>query len=151
MGAWNRSKLTDRPALNDNTGKPINVEALGLNNPYGSPVSLLAMSPPVQGNVRLRKEFTLGAYGGFLQGAALWRGHEFSTTDGLSQKNDLAHTPYAQRIDQYYVTRPRTIMLKVNYKFRGQQAASGTAPKRRRRALMAGGAAFLGVPKRPYA
>ncbi|MDE2220455.1 MAG: TonB-dependent receptor [Gammaproteobacteria bacterium] len=160
-GAWNRSKLTNRPALNDNTGKPINFEALGLHNPYGAVGSPLSMSPPVQGNVRLRKDFDLGAYGAFVQGAALWRGHEYSTTDMLSQKNDLAHTParydiqgyqsydlsfglsrndweaqlyvsnltdkrgitfatYAQRIDQYYVTRPRTIMLKVNYKFHGQ-------------------------------
>lgn len=160
-GAWNRSKLTNRPALNDNTGKPINFESLGLNNPYGSEGSPLAMSPPVQGNIRMRKEFELGSFNAFVQGAAIWRGHEFSTTDRLSKKNDLLNTParydiqgyqsydfsvgmskndweaqlyvsnltdergvtfatYAQRIDQYYVTRPRTIMLKVNYKFRGQ-------------------------------
>jgi outer membrane receptor protein involved in Fe transport len=160
-GAWNRSKLTNRPTLKDVSGQPINFEAIGLNNPYGQVGSPLAMSPPVQGNIRLRKDFELGTFGAFVQGAALWRGHEFSTTDRLSKKNDLANTParydiqgyqsydvsfgmskndweaqiyvanltdergvtfatYAQRIDQYYVTRPRTIMLKVNYKFRGQ-------------------------------
>ncbi|MBS0388840.1 MAG: TonB-dependent receptor [Proteobacteria bacterium] len=160
-GAWNRSKLTNTPVLKDKNGNPIDFEALGLHNPYGEAGSPLAMSPPVQGNVRLRKDFNLGNYGAFFQAAALWRGHEFSTTDQLSQKNDLNHTParydiqgyqsydvsfglskndwetqlyvsnltdergvtfatYAQRIDQYYVTRPRTIMLKVNYKFRGE-------------------------------
>ena len=159
-GAWNHSELTNRPTLKDKNGNPIDFEALNppLNNPYGQVGSPLAMSPPVQGNIRFRKDFDIGSFGAFIQGAALWRGHEYSTTDRLSRKNDLANTParydiqgyqsydlsfgvskdawetqlyvsnltdergvtfatYAQRIDQYYVTRPRTIMLKVHYTF----------------------------------
>jgi iron complex outermembrane recepter protein len=158
-GNWDTSSLTNRPQLNDKNGNPINFEALGLHNPYGDIGSPLAMSPPYSVNIRVRDDFPLGKFDGFVQASAVNRAHMYATTDHLSTENDgktsiaydipgytsydlsfgvnkdnwtaqvyttnltdvrgITYSSYAQRIKEDYVIRPRTIMLKLSYKFSG--------------------------------
>jgi iron complex outermembrane recepter protein len=81
---WNQTELVNTPTLKDKTGTPINFEALGLHNPYGTVGSPLAQSPPFQANLRVRYEVPIGDYHAFVQGAGLHRAHSQSTTDQLS-------------------------------------------------------------------
>jgi iron complex outermembrane recepter protein len=65
--------------LNPKTGQPI-----AIANPFGEVGSPLANSPPFQGNIRLRDEFTVGEYQAFWQIGAEHRGGSYATTDRLS-------------------------------------------------------------------
>ena len=88
--SWNSGELNNSPALIGKDGKPI---AANLQ-PFGATGSPLAMSPPIQGNLRLRYEFALGDYEAFWQLAGLHQGHSYSTTDRVSndyQGNSIAY------------------------------------------------------------
>ena len=52
--SWNRSELYKEVTFNDKAGNPIDFEALGLHNPYGTKGSPLAQSPPFQMNCTWR-------------------------------------------------------------------------------------------------
>jgi iron complex outermembrane receptor protein len=93
-GSWNHSELTNTPTLKDKNGVPINWDALHLHNPYGDRGTSLAQSPPFQGNVRLRYEFPMGSYNGFVQAAAARRAHSTSTTDRLETQVDGTSIAY---------------------------------------------------------
>ena len=154
--SWNHSELVNTPTLKDKNGVAINWAAIGLHNPYGETGSPLAQSPPFQGNVRVRYEFPLGDYHGFVQAAAAHRAHSISTTDKLETQVDgtsiaydlpgfttydasvgiakdawtaqiygtnitdsrgVDFSTYAQRVKEDTVIRPRTVMLRIGYKF----------------------------------
>jgi len=66
--------------VNPKTGQPINIV-----NPFGAVGSPLAVSPPFQGNIRVRYEFPVSAYQAFLQLAATHQGGSYATTDPISK------------------------------------------------------------------
>ena len=157
--SWNHSELWKEVTFNDKNGNPINFEALGLHNPYGTKGSPLAQSPPFQFNIRARYEMLpINDYQPFVQLAASHRGGSWSTTDALQTEIDQV-TPtryyqpgfttydaaigvskdtwtvqlygtnitdvrgdlfssYSQFVKMNTITRPRTLSLQVNYKFR---------------------------------
>ena len=87
--AWNTSRLTNEPTLTQKNGEPLTIA-----NPYGTPGSPLAQSPPVQSNLRLRYEFDVERYHAFWQVAGTHQGHSYATTDHLStdlQGNSIAY------------------------------------------------------------
>jgi outer membrane receptor protein involved in Fe transport len=87
--SWNSSEQTnspyliaDNPALLANPasaaefGKPITSVA----NPFGPPGAPTANSPPIQGNLRIRYEFSLSGYNCFMQIGGSHTGHSFTQT-----------------------------------------------------------------------
>jgi iron complex outermembrane receptor protein len=96
--SWNKSELSKEVTFNDKNGAPINFEALGFHNPYGTKGSPLAQSPPFQANVRVRYELpVMSDYQTFVQVAASHRGHSYSTTDALQTEIDrVTPTRYDQ-------------------------------------------------------
>jgi hypothetical protein len=86
--SWNSSKQTNAPVLiannpdSANFGKPvyqvIDGAATAIPNIYGEPGSPLAMSPPFQGNIHLRYDWTSGDYSGFAQVGAVTTAHSFN-------------------------------------------------------------------------
>jgi outer membrane receptor protein involved in Fe transport len=156
---WNHTELVNTPTLKDKNGVPINLEAIGLHNPYGTIGSPLAQSPAFQGNLRARYDFNIGAYDAFAQVAVMRRSDSLSTTDKLetdvaghsiaytlpaytsgdasigiakdnwnlqlyatnvTDKRGIVYSTYAQRIKEDTVIRPRTLNLRIGYKFSGQ-------------------------------
>lgn len=79
-GAVNSSEVVKTLNLVSPTGQPINIV-----NPFGALGSPLAMSPPFQGNLRVRYEFPLGAYDGFVQVGASHQGGSYASTDKLTK------------------------------------------------------------------
>jgi iron complex outermembrane receptor protein len=80
-GAVNSSEVVKTLNLvNPTTGQPINIV-----NPFGAIGSPLAMSPPFQGNLRMRYEFPLGAYDGFVQVGVSHQGGSYASTDKLTK------------------------------------------------------------------
>jgi iron complex outermembrane recepter protein len=80
-GSWNSSEVVKTLALVDpKTGQPINIA-----NPYGALGSPLALSPPFQGNIRARYEFSIDQYHAFWQVGAAHQGGSYSTTDQLTK------------------------------------------------------------------
>ncbi|MFI4889672.1 MAG: TonB-dependent receptor [Steroidobacterales bacterium] len=72
--AWNSSKQTGAPYLNDSTGKPItSVRA------FGDPGVPLAQSPPQQFNMRVRYDFDVGDYKSFWQVGGVHQAHSISS------------------------------------------------------------------------
>ena len=65
--------------VNPKTGQPIDVV-----NPFGADGSPLAVSPPFQGNIRVRYEFPIDSYQAFWQVAATHQGGSYATTDPIS-------------------------------------------------------------------
>jgi outer membrane receptor protein involved in Fe transport len=87
--AWNSSRLTNEPTLTQTNGQPLTIA-----NPYGQVGSPLAMSPPIQSNLRVRYEFDIDSYHAFWQIAGTHQGHSYATTDRLStdlQGNSIAY------------------------------------------------------------
>ena len=82
--AWNSSTQTNSPYLNSVTGQPITA----IPNPFGPVGSSLAMSPPFQGNLRVRYEFDWGDY------------HPFAQIGGQHQAHSHSATGYFQNFDQ---------------------------------------------------
>ena len=150
--AWNSSELTNSPALIGISGKPIPINL----EPFGTIGSPLAMSPPFQGNIRIRHEFKLNDYDAFWQLAGTHQAHSYSTTDRVTtdlQGNSIAYenapfstmdgsigigkdkwttqfygenltdtraqlfSSYAQFTKMTTVNRPRTLGLRIGYKF----------------------------------
>ncbi len=150
--AWNSSELTNSPALIGINGKPIPINL----EPFGTIGSPLAMSPPFQGNIRIRYEFKLNDYDAFWQLAGTHQAHSYSTTDRVTtdlQGNSIAYenapfstmdgsigigkdkwttqfygenltdtraqlfSSYAQFTKMTTVNRPRTLGLRIGYKF----------------------------------
>jgi iron complex outermembrane recepter protein len=73
--AWNSSSLVNEPVIIGTNGQPLPV------NPYGLKGSPPAMSPPFEGNVRLRYELGVGQYQTFVQIAGTHQAHSYATTD----------------------------------------------------------------------
>lgn len=83
--SWNSSSQTNSPFLiannpaSVNFGRPItNVE-----NPYGALGSPLALSPPFQGNIRLRYDWVVNQYEVFVQSGGQHQAHSFSQTSNV--------------------------------------------------------------------
>ena len=97
--SWNHSELTRGAILLDDNGNPIDfskysIGGVPLVNPAGPIGSPLAGSPPFQGNLRARYEFTLGDYEAFCQLAGIHQAHSFASTDQLTkdlQGNSIAY------------------------------------------------------------
>ena len=97
--SWNHSELTRGAILLDDNGNPIDfskysIGGVPLVNPAGPIGSPLAGSPPFQGNLRARYEFTLGDYEAFCQLAGIRQAHSFASTDQLTkdlQGNSIAY------------------------------------------------------------
>ena len=86
--AWNSSSLVNEPVLIGTNGEPLPV------NPYGAKGSPLAMSPPFEGNIRLRYEFAVREYSTFVQIAGTHQAHSYATTDRFTtdlQGNSIAY------------------------------------------------------------
>ena len=86
--SWNHSELSKEVSFNDRNGNPINFQALGLTNPFGTKGSPLAQSPPFQASLRLRYEFPVADYHPFAQVGSSLRAHSYSTTDALQTEID---------------------------------------------------------------
>jgi iron complex outermembrane receptor protein len=84
--AWNSSNLQTEPPLRDVTGNVITDPRLG--SPFGVPGSPLAQSPPLQANVRVRYEFSIGDYNSFVQVGATHQAHAISATSRTSVPNE---------------------------------------------------------------
>ena len=96
--SWNHSELSKEVTFNDKQGNPINFEALGLHNPYGTKGSPLAQSPPSQFNIRARYDVpAINDYLPFAQVSVSHRGGSWSTTDALQTEIDqVTPTRYYQ-------------------------------------------------------
>ena len=102
--SWNKSELTNSPYLIANNpalltadpvknpgsaaefGRPIT----SIVNPYGAPGTPLANSPPFQGNIRARYEFSLSNYNAFWQIGVQHSAHSYSsatTSNRFDQPN----------------------------------------------------------------
>jgi outer membrane receptor protein involved in Fe transport len=80
-GSWNSSEVVKTLSLvNPNTGQPIPIE-----NPFGSLGQPLAVSPPFQGNLRARYDFSVSEFHAFAQVGVAHTGGSFSTTDHLTK------------------------------------------------------------------
>ena len=88
--AWNSSELTNSPYLIGIQGQPITA----IPNPYGATGSPLAQSPPFEGNLRVRDEFSLGAYTAFWQLAGLHQAHSYSQTGNIVAYEQAPFTQY---------------------------------------------------------
>jgi iron complex outermembrane recepter protein len=102
--SWNSSQQTNSPFLIANNpdlkgdpasaadfGKPI----LSVQNPYGTPGSPSANSPPLQYNVRLRYQWNWNSYNAFWQVAGTHTAHSFtqsSSSPALSQGGHVSTT-----------------------------------------------------------
>ncbi|HEY4749645.1 MAG TPA: TonB-dependent receptor [Steroidobacteraceae bacterium] len=95
-GAWNSSEETNSPALTVNNpyapgyGAPVP----NVPNPYGAPGSRLAMSPPFEGNLRVRYEFNLSSYQAFCQVAGSHIGETISQTGNVAPFVMPGYTTY---------------------------------------------------------
>jgi iron complex outermembrane recepter protein len=108
--AWNSSELTNSPSLINNNphaqdagqspplaggptttvGQPITA----IPNPYGATGSRLAMSPPFEGNSRVRYEWNVNEYRAFVQGGASHIGETLSQTGNVSPFVMPGYTTY---------------------------------------------------------
>jgi iron complex outermembrane recepter protein len=83
--ALNHSELVKEAAFFWADGKPVDFNALGIQNPAGTLGSSLAGAPAFQGNARARYEWSLDSHRAFVQIGAVHQSHSLSTTDQLSQ------------------------------------------------------------------
>jgi len=82
---WNSSSLISEPPLLDASGHPITDPRIG--EPFGQIGSPLAQSPPFQGTLRLRYEFPMGEYNGFVQVGGQHQAHSISSTSRTDVPN----------------------------------------------------------------
>jgi len=97
--AWNSSNLVSVPPLLNQNGQPIDLTQFGTPvNPSGSPFgalhSPLAQSPPFEGNIRIRYEFSVNEYEAFCQLAGTHQDHSFATTNSLQTDLQGNHINY---------------------------------------------------------
>jgi outer membrane receptor protein involved in Fe transport len=88
--SWNSSSQTNSPYINDVAGQPIT----SIPNPYGSPGSTLAESPPFQGNLRIRYEFDWGDYHPFMQVGGQHQAHSHSATGFVQNYDQASYSTY---------------------------------------------------------
>jgi iron complex outermembrane recepter protein len=88
--SWNSSDQTNSPYLKDVTGQPIT----SIPNPYGTPGSTLAESPPFQGNLRVRYERDWGDYHPFVQVGGQHQAHSHSATGYVQNYDQAAYSTY---------------------------------------------------------
>ena len=99
-GAWNHTELVKEAPFTWNDGTPIDFATLTtatgqpLANPGGALGSPLAASPPFQGNLRVRYDWTWNTYNPFVQAGVVHQDHSFATADRLTldlQGNSIAY------------------------------------------------------------
>jgi iron complex outermembrane recepter protein len=88
--SWNSSNQTNSPYLIGVNGQPIT----SIPNPYGPLNSPLAQSPPFQGNLRARYEFTFNDYHAFWQVGGIHQAHSYSATGNVQAFNQPGFTTY---------------------------------------------------------
>jgi outer membrane receptor protein involved in Fe transport len=88
--AWNSSSQSNSQYLTSVSGQPIT----SIPNPYGTPGSTLAESPPFQGNLRIRYEFDWGVYHPFVQVGGQHQAHSHSATGYVQNYDQAAYSTY---------------------------------------------------------
>jgi iron complex outermembrane recepter protein len=88
--SWNSSNQTNSPYLTGVNGQPIT----SIPNPYGPLNSSLAQSPPFQGNLRARYEFTVNDYRAFWQIGGVHQAHAHSATGYIQNFDEPSYTTY---------------------------------------------------------
>lgn len=88
--SWNSSDQLNSPYVDNIAGKPI----LSIPNPYGAVGSTLAESPPFQGNLRARYEFSVGEYHPFMQIGGQHSAHSHSATGFVQNYDQPGFTTY---------------------------------------------------------
>jgi iron complex outermembrane receptor protein len=88
--SWNSSNETNSPYLIGVNGQPIT----SIQNPYGPINSSLAQSPPFQGNLRARYEFTVNDYRAFWQIGGVHQAHAHSATGYLLNFDEPGYSTY---------------------------------------------------------
>jgi iron complex outermembrane recepter protein len=86
----NWSSLVSAPPLYATNGKPIT----SIVNPFGTPGSPLAQSPPFQGNLRARYEFVFNEYKPFLQAGLTKQAHSWSSTSSIPTPDEPGYRYY---------------------------------------------------------
>jgi outer membrane receptor protein involved in Fe transport len=89
--ANNPMLLSADPTSKSEYGKPI----LSVQNPYGTPGSPSANSPPVQFNLRLRYEWVMSSYNAYAQAGVTHTGHSYtqsSASPALSEGGNVSTT-----------------------------------------------------------
>lgn len=89
---WNSGEQTNNPSLVANSGQSVSLF------PTGGPGSPLAHSPPFQGNVRVRYDFSMGSYAAFWQIGAQHSAHSYAsvltTQDAFGNPSNYNLAPY---------------------------------------------------------
>ena len=88
--SWNSSSQSNSQYLTSVSGQPIT----SIPNPYGTPGSTLAESPPFQGNLRIRYEFDWGVYHPFVQVGGQHQAHSHSATGYVQNYDQAAYSTY---------------------------------------------------------
>jgi outer membrane receptor protein involved in Fe transport len=88
--SWNSSNQTNSPYLTGVNGLPIT----SIQNPYGPINSSLAQSPPFQGNLRARYDFTINDYHAFWQVGGIHQAHSHSATGYIQNFDEPSYTTY---------------------------------------------------------
>jgi iron complex outermembrane receptor protein len=88
--SWNSSNQTNSPYLIGVNGQPIT----SIPNPYGAVNSPLAQSPPFQGNLRARYEFSISDYRAFWQLGGVHQAHSYSATGHVEDFDQPGFTTY---------------------------------------------------------
>jgi iron complex outermembrane receptor protein len=88
--SWNSSDQLNSPYVDNVAGQPI----LSIPNPYGAVGSTLAESPPFQGNLRARYEFSVGQYHPFVQIGGQHSAHSHSATGFVQNYDQPGFTTY---------------------------------------------------------
>jgi hypothetical protein len=98
--AWNHSELVKLATLYWTDGAPIDFSTLrdssgrAVPNPGGELGSPLAGSPPFEGNIRARYEFSFKGFAPFAQIDAVHEAHSLATTDQLARDGQGNSTAY---------------------------------------------------------
>lgn len=96
--SWNSTEQTNSPYLIANNPASVNygLPITTVANPFGSLGSPLALSPPFQGNLRLRYEWKLSDYAMFAQGGVQHQAHSISQTGNVpTDSNFVGNTVQA--------------------------------------------------------
>lgn len=88
--SWNSSNQTNSPYLIGLNGQPIT----SISNAYGALNSPLAQSPPFQGNLRVRHEFSMSDYHAFWQIGGVHQAHSYSATGHIQTFEQPGFTTY---------------------------------------------------------
>jgi outer membrane receptor protein involved in Fe transport len=92
--SWNSSNQTNSPYLLATKGPLAGEPITSIPNPYGPLNSPTAESPPFQGNLRVRYDFTLNDYNVFVQAGGQHQAHSYSATGNVEGFDQSAYTTY---------------------------------------------------------